>query len=113
MVFWSQNAEVVETGSRILISAALYEVFHATRIVYSGALRGAGDTVWLAVASGIGSVGILGVGGALTARMFPSFGALGPWVIATLSIVAVGLAHRWRFRNKRWSGLTCSNAGPW
>jgi MATE family multidrug resistance protein len=76
MVFWSQNPDVIETGSRILICAALYQVFHATRIVYSGALRGAGDTVWLAVVSGIGSVGILGIGGALTARIFPSFGAL-------------------------------------
>ncbi len=102
MVFWSRNPDVIETGSRILICAALYQVFHATRIVYSGALRGAGDTVWLAVVSGIGSVGILGIGGSLIARLFPSFGALGPWIIATLSIVAVGLAHRWRFRNRRW-----------
>ena len=102
MVFWSNDPEVVAIGSRILVCAALYQVFHATRIIYSGALRGAGDTVWLAIVSGAGSIGILGAGGALIAWWAPSMGPLGPWIVATLSIVAVGLAHRWRFHNKRW-----------
>ena len=102
MVFWSDDPKVIAIGSQILICAALYQVFHATRIIYAGALRGAGDTVWLALVSGVGAIGVLGVGGTLIAWLFPSFGALGPWVVATLSIVTVGLANRWRFLQNRW-----------
>jgi len=32
----------------------------------------------------------------------PSLGVLGPWIAATLSIVVVGLANRWRFKSNRW-----------
>ena len=102
MVFWSQDQQVIEIGAKILICAALYQVFHAARIVYGGALRGAGDTLWLALISGIGAVGVLGIGGLLVAWLLPSFGALGPWTMATLSIVIVGLADCWRFRSGRW-----------
>ncbi len=102
MVFWSQDPTVIRIGSRILICAALYQVFHAARITYGGALRGAGDTIWLALISGIGAIGVLGVGGVLVVWLLPGFGTVGPWVMATVSIVVVGLANRWRFLSRRW-----------
>ncbi|MHC4558783.1 MAG: MATE family efflux transporter [Planctomycetota bacterium] len=105
MRFWSSDAEVIETGANILICAAVYQVFHAARTIYSGSLRGAGDTVWLAIISAVGAVVILGLGGWLIAELFPSRGALGPWIAATLSIIAVGLANRWRFKSKRWMNI--------
>jgi multidrug resistance protein, MATE family len=105
MRFWSQDPRVIQAGSQILICAALYQVFHAARIIYGGALRGAGDTVWQAAVSGVSAVLVLGVGGALTVRLLPSSGAIGPWMIATLSIVAIGLANRWRFLSGRWMAI--------
>jgi MATE family multidrug resistance protein len=105
MALWSQDPRVVETGSRVLIWAALYQVFYAARIVYDGALRGAGDTIWLALVSGVGAFGVLGIGGTLTTWLFPSLGTAGPWMVAALSIVAVGLANRWRFLNRRWMAI--------
>ncbi len=105
MIFWSQDPAVIAAGSQILILAALYQVFHAARIIYIGALRGAGDTMWPAAVSGIGSIAILGFGGVLIARLVPSFGAMGPWMMATLSIVAVGLANGRRFTRGRWMDI--------
>ncbi|MDI6449834.1 MATE family efflux transporter [Anaerobaca lacustris] len=102
MVFWSRDPEVLAIGSQILVLAALYQMFHAARIIYGGALRGAGDTTWLAISSGIGAIGILGLGGALVVRLFPGLGALGPWSLAAISIAVVGVANRWRFKSKRW-----------
>lgn len=102
MSFWSSDAEVIKIGVNILICAAIYQVFHAARAVYSGSLRGAGDTWWLAIASALGAVVILGAGGVLTVTFFPGLGSLGPWIAATVSIVAVGLANRWRFKSNRW-----------
>ena len=102
MVFWSRDPKVLRIGSKILVCAALYQVFHAARIIYGGALQGAGDTIWLALVSGIGAVGVLGIGGALVVWLLPELGTVGPWVMATLSIVVVGLANRWRFQSRRW-----------
>jgi MATE family multidrug resistance protein len=109
MAFWTtepaRDNAVIEMGARILICAAVYQVFYAARTIYSGSLRGAGDTVWLAAVSTVGAVLILGLGGAIVAELFPSIGALGPWMAATLSIIAVGLANRWRFKSKRWMDI--------
>jgi Na+-driven multidrug efflux pump len=105
MRFWSSDPKVIEIGSHILICAAIYQAFHAARTIYSGSLRGAGDTLWLAVISAIGAAVILWLGGAIIARLWPSLGALGPWLAATLSIIAVGLANRWRFKSRRWMDI--------
>jgi MATE family multidrug resistance protein len=102
MRFWSTDEKVISAGARLLVLAAIYQVFHAARVIYGGSLRGAGDTVWLAIVSGVGSVVILGIGGFLIVEFFPSFGPAGPWLAATLSIVAVGLANHWRFKSGKW-----------
>ena len=102
MAFWSSDEEVIAAGVNILVCAAVYQVFQAARAIYSGSLRGAGDTLWLAIASAAGSVVILGAGGLIIVEFFPSLGSVGPWIAATLSIIAVGLANRWRFKSNKW-----------
>jgi Na+-driven multidrug efflux pump len=105
MAFWSSDDKVIEAGANILICAAIYQAFHAARTIYSGSLRGAGDTVWLAIISAVGAILILGLGGWLVTIFFHSLGALGPWIAATVSIIAVGLANRWRFKSKKWMDI--------
>jgi MATE family multidrug resistance protein len=105
MRFWSADPTVIEVGAHILICAAIYQAFHGARTIYGGSLRGAGDTVWLAVVSAVGAVVILWLGGAIIAELLPSLGALGPWLAGTLSIIAVGLANRWRFKSRRWMDI--------
>ena len=56
MQFWSNDDKVIEAGINILIFAAIFQVFDAATIIYNGSLRGAGDTVWLAVVSALGAV---------------------------------------------------------
>ena len=105
MRLWTNDDKVIQTGTTILIFAAVYQLFYASRTVYSGALRGAGDTLWLAVASGLGAVVVLGLGGFVIIKLFPGFGSLGPWAAATLSIIAVGLANRIRFKSNKWKQI--------
>jgi MATE family multidrug resistance protein len=102
MGVWSSDDKVIGIGVDILICAAIYQVFHAARTIYSGSLRGAGDTLWLAIASALGAVVVLGLGGVLIVEFLPGLGSLGPWIAATLSIITVGLANRWRFRSNSW-----------
>jgi Na+-driven multidrug efflux pump len=105
MRLWSSDDKVIQTGTTILIFAAVYQLFYASRTIYSGALRGAGDTLWLAFASALGAVVVLGFGGFVIIKLFPGFGSLGPWAAATLSIIAVGLANRIRFKSNKWKQI--------
>ena len=105
MAFWSSDAKVKEIGVNILICAAVYQVFHAARIIYGGSLSGAGDTVWLAIISAVAAVVVLGIGGVLIVKLFPSLGSLGPWIAATFSIIVAGLANRWRFKSNQWMNI--------
>ncbi len=102
MAFWSSDDTVIGIGVRIFILAAIYQVFDAATLIYNGSLRGAGDTVWLAIVSAFGAIVVLGVGSLCIVKLFPGLGALGPWIGATLSIITVGLANRWRFKSNRW-----------
>jgi len=105
MAFWSSDSKVIEIGVNILICAAIYQVFHAVRVIYDGSLRGAGDTMWPAAVSALGAIMVLGLGGLLMLKLFPSLGAMGPWVAATSSMTLVGLANRWRFNSNRWMNI--------
>ena len=102
MRVWSSDIKVIEIGVNIMICAAIYQVFHAARAVYGGSLRGAGDTLFLAIASATGTLVVLGLGGLLIVKLFPEIGSLGPWIAATLNIIVVGLANRWRFKSNNW-----------
>ena len=112
MAFWSSDAKVIKAGANILICAAVYQVFHAARIIYGGSLRGAGDTVWPAIASAVGAALILGLGGWLVVRLVPSLDYMGPWIAAAVSIAAVGLANRWRFKSNRWMQIDLFKRRP-
>ena len=103
MAYWSPGDDaVVNIGIKIIVLAAIYQAFDAATLVYNGALRGAGDTGWLAAVSAFGAIVVLGIGGMCLIKLFPELGALAPWTAATLSIITVGLANRWRFKSKRW-----------
>ena len=112
MAFWSSEEEVIRIGADILICAAIYQVFHAARIIYGGSLRGAGDTLWLAIVSALGSTVILLFGGLLVVMLFGELEALGPWIVATISIIAVGLANYWRFKSNKWMKIDLFKRRP-
>ena len=35
-------------------------------------------------------------------KFFPELGVLGPWIGATVKVIMVALANRWRFKSNRW-----------
>ena len=105
MTFWSSDDAVISIGIKILVLAAIYQVFDAATHIYNGSLRGAGDTLWLAAVSAFGAIIVLGIGSLCIIWLFPELGALGPWTGAMLSIITVGLANRWRFKSNRWTRI--------
>ncbi len=96
---------MVDVGATIMVCAALFQFFDAIGIVYSGALRGAGDTIWPAALTVVLSwVLIIGLGGALVA-LVPEWGSLGPWIGASIYISVLGIVLGLRFESNRWRSI--------
>lgn len=93
---------VVAIASQIMICAAVFQAFDAVGIIYTGALRGAGDTFWPGVIVVSLSWGIIVGGGAWIAFAYPALGSLGPWIGSTLYICAIGVSMAWRFERGPW-----------
>jgi MATE family multidrug resistance protein len=113
MAFWApDDKEVVSIGINIFIFAAVFQVFDAMLLIYYDALCGAGDTLWLAIVEASGAAIIMGLGGFCMLTLFPELGALGPWIAATVKIIVVALANRWRFKSNRWMQIDLFKRRP-
>ncbi|MGJ8637392.1 MAG: MATE family efflux transporter [Phycisphaerales bacterium] len=98
--------KLIDIGAKVMIAAAVFQVFDAMAITTSAALRGAGDTVWPGVATIVLSwVCIIGVGFGLVTYV-PSLGSIGPWIGASLFIICLGIALSFRFLGGKWKTMT-------
>jgi MATE family multidrug resistance protein len=101
----SDVERIVAIGSSVMILAAVFQAFDGIGIVYFGALRGAGDTLWPGlVTAGLSWTLIVG-GGWGCAVAFPQWGSWGPWAGTTLYIIALGSALAWRFERGAWRSI--------
>jgi len=112
MHFWSTDPAVIQIGTQILICAAIFQIFDAILIIHGDALRGAGDTVFLAFIEIIAAAGFLGLGGLFMVKCFPQLGALGPWIAAIAKIVFGGIANTWRFKSNKWMKIDIFKRRP-
>jgi len=69
--FFSDNPEIVAIGAGVMICAAVFQVFDGMGIIYTNALRGAGDTLWPSVMFVVSHWLILIGGGYCIARYAP------------------------------------------
>lgn len=101
-------AVMLDMGAKILIAAAVFQVFDAVAVTLTGALRGAGDTLVPSVLT-IGLSWLLIVGGGhLAVELAPELGALGPWLGASAYIVVLGVALLIRFKLGAWKRMKLS-----
>lgn len=100
-----QAQHIISIGVKLMICAAFFQTIDAVGIVYTGALRGAGDTVFPGIITMIYSwVFIVALGWALVAYM-PQLESIGPWIGASVYIVIFGLTMGWRFESGRWRSI--------
>jgi multidrug resistance protein, MATE family len=107
---FTHDPQVLRIGAMLLIFAAVYQFFDALYITYNGALRGAGDTLVPAIATGVLCWGITVLGGYAIARSFPRFGPVGPWTAATIYGIILGLFIYVRFRRGAWRRIHLERA---
>ena len=103
---------IVDVGAQLMICAAVFQVFDAVGIIYTGALRGAGDTVWPGLVTMVLAWScIVGLGWWLAVER-PQWGAVGPWIGASAYIGAVGVALAWRFERGGWRSIRLLERAP-
>lgn len=102
---FTDDPEVIAVARTALIFCASFQVFDATQLTMAGALRGAGDTRWPAVAAATCAVVFLIGGGAAVIHWFPQWQSFGPWGAATVYIAALSAALTWRYRFGPWRTL--------
>ena len=95
-------ASIVALGSKMLILVALFQTVDALGIVYSGALRGAGDTVWPGIVTAIYSWVFIVGGSWVAVTYFPSLGSMGPWIAAATYVIFISITMVIRFEKGKW-----------
>jgi MATE family multidrug resistance protein len=102
----ADQAIVIQIGAKLLICAAIFQTFDALGIIYSGALRGAGDTVWPGVITIFYSWTFIVGGGWLLVHYAPQLESVGPWIGAGVYIIVLGITMAWRFEAGRWRSIS-------
>ncbi len=107
----AEFAAIVEAGIVLLRFVTLYNCFDALGIIYSGAIRGAGDTLF--VMKAIAVVALLTVFAPVTILSTLYQGSLYQlWACATLYISALGLAFALRYRQGAWRSMRVIESEP-
>ncbi len=101
-----QAAAIIAIGGKLMICAAVFQTMDAIGIIYTGALRGAGDTVWPGVATMILGWTMLVGGGWVMVALFPGLESVGPWIAAAAYVIVYGFAMWWRFESGRWRSIS-------
>ncbi len=103
---------IVAIGGRIMICAAVFQIFDAMAIVFNGALRGAGDTRWPMIVGASLCVVILVGGGSAMVYLLPQLESLGPYIAATVYVILLGLVMARRFESGAWRKIDLLGKGP-
>jgi MATE family multidrug resistance protein len=105
------HVQIVGLGAKILILAAIFQVFDAMGIVTSGALKGAGDTRFPMLITVIYGLALfLPLCYLFTYVMH--LGVVGAWGGATVYICALGLTLLWRWRGRAWESIDIFRKKP-
>ncbi|MCZ6835942.1 MAG: MATE family efflux transporter [Planctomycetota bacterium] len=97
--------EIVTIGAKLMICAALFQSADAIGIVYTGALRGAGDTVWPGLVTMVYSWTFIVGGGWAMVWLFPQLESIGPWLGASAYIILLSLTLGFRFESGFWRSI--------
>ncbi|MEO1128395.1 MAG: MATE family efflux transporter [Planctomycetota bacterium] len=97
--------ELLRVGGWILLLAAGFQLFDGVAISLSGALRGAGDTVWPGIYTIVLSWACIVGGGKLFVEFKPEFGSVGPWIAASAFIIFLSLLLLHRFVSGAWKDI--------
>ncbi len=104
---WSPHVRETarEVATNTMAFLVVVQAFFALNLTFTGALRGAGDTLWPGIVNIVGSW-TLGVGGGwLVTRLFPEWESYGPWAVMAAFMSLLGVVMWGRFLSGRWKRI--------
>lgn len=108
---FNDDPQVVDYGKRIMLLAALFQIFDGAQLIASGALRGAGDTkVPMLLALGGGWFLFLPL-----AYVFGSllgWGVVGAWIGGVVYAIFLGSGMFLRLKTDRWQRIRLAGVQP-
>ncbi len=99
-----QFAPIQQTVIILLRFVAIYSLFDAMSMIFSAALKGAGDTQFVAVVSVSLAISVLLIPSFLITYVFHA-SLLWLWSCVTMYIVGLGVTFWWRFRKGPWQRM--------
>ncbi|MGD9040646.1 MAG: MATE family efflux transporter [Desulfobacteraceae bacterium] len=107
----AQYAEIMDLGVVLMRFVAVFCFFDALNLIFSGAIKGAGDTRFIMWTIAALSVGVMIIPVYLAVEVIGA-GIYTAWTLATLYISALGLAFMLRYRQGKWKGMRVIEAQP-
>jgi len=100
----AQYAEIMNLGVILLRFVAVFCFFDALNLIFSGAIKGAGDTRFIMWTIGALSLGVM-ITPMYVAVEILQAGLYTTWALATFYICALGVAFMMRYRQGRWKSM--------
>ncbi|PIE51668.1 hypothetical protein CSA37_04030 [Candidatus Fermentibacteria bacterium] len=105
-LFFSPNSactleELTDTAGKLLAIVAVWGVFDAVNLAYSGALRGAGDTRFVVIVSGL-LAWLFWIPGVLYLHYVMDAGIVPLWIFSSFYVAVFALVFFIRFRKGVW-----------
>jgi MATE family multidrug resistance protein len=100
--------EVFELGRQILICAAIFNFFDATKFIFMGALRGAGDTLSILIMGTCLSWLFFVPGVIILIKVFHT-PVIYVWIFMTGYILVESAIYFWRFKSEKWKKINMIN----
>ena len=105
--FYSTNPEIIQNTMIALSIVAFVQPFQSHQLITSGALRGAGDTVWPLIAIFVGSIVIRVSLGYIFVNII-GLGLAGAWYAVFIDQFIRWLIILFRFRSGKWKNIRIS-----
>jgi len=102
--------ELASTAGKLLAIVAAWGVFDAVSLMYSGALRGAGDTRFVVWVSGL-LAWLFWIPGVLYLHLVRNSGIVTLWLFTSLYVAIFGLIFLLRFRSGAWTRIDLLGRG--
>jgi MATE family multidrug resistance protein len=106
-----QYAEIMALGIILLRFVAVFSFFDALNLIFSSAIKGAGDTRFIMWTIAALSLGVMIVPTYIVVEIMGA-GIYAAWTIATVYVCALGMAFMLRYRQGRWKRMRVIEPQP-
>ncbi len=105
------SGQITDMGVILLRFVAVFCLFDAMNLIFSGTLKGAGDTQFILWTIAALSCGVMIIPVYLAVEVFKA-GIYTAWVLVTFYIATLGMAFYLRYRHGKWKQMRIIEAAP-